>query len=127
MVTFKENNKPIFLQIADMISDDILAGRLSGGGRLPSVRELAGEMEVNVNTVMRAYEHLASQGIIFNRRGIGFFVADGAVDVIIDRHRREFLNGELTDVFRQLALLGVTAGQLTDMYSNYLSQNPEKR
>ncbi|MDE6416922.1 MAG: GntR family transcriptional regulator [Duncaniella sp.] len=123
MVAFKENNKSIFLQIADMICEDILAGRLSGGQRLQSVRECAGEMEVNVNTVMRSYEYLAQQGVIFNRRGIGFFVADDASEVIAGRRRREFLEGEMTDVFRQLRLLNVTPEQLTAMYNDYISKN----
>lgn len=90
---------------------------------MPSVRECAGEMEVNVNTVMRSYEYLAQQGVIYNRRGIGFFVADDAATVIGERRRSEFLEGEMTDVFRQLRLLGVTPERLTSMYTEYLSNN----
>ena len=121
MVAFKENNKSIFLQIADMVCEDILAGRLKGGQRMLSVRECAGEMEVNVNTVMRSYEYLAQQGVIFNRRGIGFFVAEDAAEVISNRRRSEFLEGEMSDVFRQLYLLNVTPEQLTAMYKEYIS------
>lgn len=123
MVAFKENNKSIFLQIADMICEDILAFRLKGGQRMPSVRECAGEMEVNVNTVMRSYEYLAQQGVIFNRRGIGFFVSDDAAEVISQRRRSEFLEGEMSDVFRQLYLLNITPEQLTAMYNDYISNN----
>ncbi|MDE5786741.1 MAG: GntR family transcriptional regulator [Duncaniella sp.] len=122
MVAFKENNKSIFLQIADMVCEDILAGRLKGGQRMPSVRECAGEMEVNVNTVMRSYEYLAQQGVIFNRRGIGFFVADEAAEIISLRRRSEFLEGEMSDVFRQLHLLNITPDQLTAMYNDYISK-----
>ncbi|MBD5202614.1 MAG: GntR family transcriptional regulator [Barnesiella sp.] len=122
MVAFKENNKSIFLQIADMVCEDILAGRLKGGQRMLSVRECAGEMEVNVNTVMRSYEYLAQQGVIFNRRGIGFFVAEDAAEVISNRRRSEFLEGEMSDVFRQLYLLNVTPEQLTAMYKEYISK-----
>ena len=123
MVAFKENNKSIFLQIADMVCEDILAGRLKGGQRMLSVRECAGEMEVNVNTVMRSYEYLAQQGVIFNRRGIGFFVAEDAAEVISNRRRSEFLEGEMSDVFRQLYLLNVTPEQLTAMYKEYISKH----
>ena len=122
MVAFKENYKSIFLQIADMVCEDILAGRLKGGQRMLSVRECAGEMEVNVNTVMRSYEYLAQQGVIFNRRGIGFFVAEDAAEVISNRRRSEFLEGEMSDVFRQLYLLNVTPEQLTAMYKEYISK-----
>ena len=73
---FKENNKAIYLQIADKISDDILLGTILPGARIPSVREYASTLEVNANTIMRSYEYLERQGVIFNRRGIGFFITD---------------------------------------------------
>lgn len=65
---FKENNKAIYLQIADKICDDILTGHFLAGARIPSVREYAASLEVNANTVMRSYEYLERLGVIFNRR-----------------------------------------------------------
>ncbi len=121
MVAFKENNKSIFLQIADMVCEDILSGRLKGGERMPSVRECAGEMEVNVNTVMRSYEYLAQQGVIYNRRGIGFFVTEGAERIIREKRADEVL-GRLTGLFEQLRLLGVSPDNLRDRYNRYLSE-----
>ena len=67
-------NKPIYLQITDGIMDDIISDVYPSDGRLPSVREYASKVEVNANTVMRSYDWLQQQKIIFNRRGIGFFV-----------------------------------------------------
>ena len=74
---FKEN-QTIYLQIAERISDEILLGHYAIGSRIPSVREYAALVEVNANTVMRSYEFLQTQGIIFNKRGIGFFVSPDA-------------------------------------------------
>ena len=74
---FKEN-QTIYLQIAERISDEILLGHYAIGARIPSVREYAALVEVNANTVMRSYEFLQTQGIIFNKRGIGFFVSPDA-------------------------------------------------
>lgn len=71
-MVFNENNKAIYLQIADKICDDIMLGALKDGDRIPSVREYAASMEVNANTVMRSYEYLERNDVIFNRRGIGF-------------------------------------------------------
>ena len=68
---FKEN-QTIYLQIAERISDEILLGHYAIGSRIPSVREYAALVEVNANTVMRSYEFLQTQSIIFNKRGIGF-------------------------------------------------------
>lgn len=120
---FKENNKAIFLQIADTISDDILAGKLNGGDRLPSVRDYAASVEVNPNTVMRTYDRLSTDGIIFNRRGIGYFVTDDARRLIVDARRRQLLDHELDEVFHSLSLLGITSQELKDLYQNYLTAN----
>ena len=73
-----------------------------------SVRELAQEVGVNPNTVMRSYERLDGDGIIFNRRGIGFFVAEGAKEHIREIERRKFLDEELPKLSERLNLLGLT-------------------
>ena len=62
---FQENNKAIYLQIADNVCDNVLSGTLPPGSRIPSVREYAADIEVNANTVMRAYDYLASRDIIY--------------------------------------------------------------
>lgn len=68
---FENNRRAIYLQIADKIMDDIMAGLHPVEERIPSVREYAAMVEVNANTVMRAYDYLTREEIIFNRRGIG--------------------------------------------------------
>ena len=87
---FKEN-QTIYLQIAERISDEILLGHYAIGSRIPSVREYAALVEVNANTAMRSYEFLQTQGIIFNKRGIGFFVSPDAKIKIKSYRRNEFL------------------------------------
>ena len=84
-------DKPIFLQIADSVCDRILSGELNGEDRIPSVREFGADIGVNPNTVMRTYEKLTADGIIYNKRGIGYFVTSDAKDQILDVQRREFL------------------------------------
>lgn len=116
---FKENNKAIYLQIVDKICDDVLLGVYDPGGRLPSVREFAASVQVNANTVMRSYEHLSSLGVIYNKRGIGFFVADDACRTITDMRRTSFLENEIPEVFHQLRLLDVTPDVLMEMYIRY--------
>ena len=77
-----KNHKPIFLQIAERICDEILQGHYPEGERMPSVREYAAEVEVNVNTVVRSYDWLSQKDIIYNRRGMGYFASPGAKDTI---------------------------------------------
>ena len=81
-MNFKES-KAIYLQIADRICDEILLGQFAEEERIPSVREYATVVEVNANTVMRSFDYLQSQNIIYNKRGIGYFVSAGAKDRII--------------------------------------------
>ena len=75
---FNESNKAIYLQIADVICDKVLEGTLRPADRVPSVREYAATVMVNVNTVMRTYDYLSTMGVIYNKRGVGYFVADDA-------------------------------------------------
>ena len=65
------NDKAIYIQMADRLCDDILAGTYSDDDRVPSVREYAVSLEVNTNTAVKAYDQLARDGIIYNRRGLG--------------------------------------------------------
>ena len=102
------DDKPIWRQIYELIAMRILSDEWPEGSRIVSVRELAQEVGVNPNTVMRSYERLDGDGIIFNRRGIGFFVAEGAKEHIREIERRKFLDEELPKLIERLNLLGLT-------------------
>lgn len=120
-----DNNKAIYLQIADRICDDIMSGALGAEDRLPSVREYAALVQVNPNTVMRSYEQLSQQGIIYNKRGIGYFVSPQAHQDIYGRRADTFRNEILNKVFGQLKLLGVSPEQLAADYSAWLRDNTQ--
>jgi DNA-binding transcriptional regulator YhcF (GntR family) len=102
-------NKPIYLQIADGISEKILSGDLKEGDRILSVRELGGELGVNPNTAMRSYEKLTMDGIIYNQRGIGYFVCEGARAIALEKMRTDFLENELPQILRKMRLLELKA------------------
>lgn len=101
------DDKPIWRQIYELIAMRILSGEWREEERVVSVRELAQELGVNPNTVMRSYERLEADGIIFNRRGIGFYVSLGAVAHIRDIERSKFISEELPKLANRLALLGL--------------------
>ena len=107
-MTFNDQ-KPIYLQISDSICERILSGALRSDDRIPSVREYGGEIGVNPNTVMRTYEKLTADGVIYNKRGIGYFVAPDARETVLAAERREFLDNELPRIRRRLELLGLDA------------------
>ena len=81
------DNKAIYLQLAERIMDAIIADRYTPGSRIPSVREYAAEVEVNPNTVVRSYEYLEQKNIVYNKRGLGFFVAENAQETIMSMRR----------------------------------------
>ena len=90
-MNFKET-KGIYLQIADRICDEVLLGIYNEDDRIPSVREYAALVEVNVNTMMRSYEYLQQQGVIYNKRGNGYLVAEGARKQILTMRRAYYMD-----------------------------------
>lgn len=120
-MNFKES-KAIYLQIADRICDEILLGQYAEEARIPSVREYAAMVEVNANTAMRSFDYLQSQNIIYNKRGIGYFVAVGARGLILSLRRETFLKDELEQMFRQLYTLGVSDDELAGMYREFIKK-----
>lgn len=119
VMNFKES-RPIYLQIADRIMDEIMQHAYSEGGRIPSVREYAATVEVNANTVVRSFDWLQQQEIIFNRRGIGYFVSEGACGTISRLRRREFEEEELSEMFRKMQMLGITADDIDRLYKQFI-------
>jgi len=89
------DNKNIFIQIGEWIMDQIIQGKLIAGERVPSVRELAEEMVVNRNTVNKTFTNLQDQGILENRRGMGYFVAPKADSTIREIRKQIFFNEQL--------------------------------
>ena len=114
-MNFKEN-KAIYLQIAEQICDMILIGEYKEDERVPSVREYAAIVEVNFNTVMRSFEYLQTSEIIFNKRGIGYFVAEGAGNRIRSMRKEYFLKHEINDLFKQINMLDIPMQDIVDMY-----------
>ena len=120
-MNFKDN-KAIYLQIADRIGDQILAGTLTPEGKVPSVRELAAEIEVNANTVARTYDHLQQNGIIYTKRGLGYFVSPDAKEKIVAIRREQLMKGEMDYFLGQLKAVGVTPAELHKIYQDYLNK-----
>ena len=120
-MVFKES-KPIYLQIADRIMDEILLGKYSAGERIPSVREYASVVEVNANTVVRSYDYLQNLDIIYNKRGLGYFTNEGARENILSFRRKAFLTESMPEVFRQMELLQVSTDEIAELYQEYLKK-----
>ena len=110
------NDKPIYIQMADRLCDEILSGVYQDDDRSPSVREYAVLLEVNTNTAVKAYEQLAREEVIYNKRGLGYFVTPGAKKQILKVRKQEFMKERLPELFRQMQLLGITLEDVKDVY-----------
>ncbi len=119
---FRESTA-IYLQIADYICERILLKKWKTGERIPAVRELAVQLEVNPNTVMRTFEFLQGQNIIYNQRGIGYFVSPDAIKNVTQYRKTEFIEKELPHFFRSLSLLGMDLDELKPRYEKFRKQN----
>jgi GntR family transcriptional regulator len=120
-VNFNQD-RAIYLQIANYITEHILSRKWKEGDRLPSVRDLAISIEVNPNTVMHTYNYLQEKGIIYNQRGIGYFIADDALDNTRNLCREEFFNEQLPQVFKNMLLLSVDKKEIEKLYDEYKNQ-----
>lgn len=114
-----DQRNPIYIQIVNWVRDKIIKRDWLENERIPSVREIATVLQVNPNTAMRAYENLQNEDIIFNKRGIGYFVSIGAWDKITTREREEFISAALPELFTRMELLGITKEELIDQYEKH--------
>lgn len=117
---FKEN-QAIYLQIANRFFENILKKKWDSGDKIPSIRDMAVEFEVNPNTTMRTFNYLQDKGIIYNKRGIGYFLADDGFEKTIAIKREQFLEEDLPVFFRNMQLLGIKLDDLKD----YVNGKPE--
>ncbi len=117
------NNEAIYLQIAAYVSENILLGKWLPDDKIPSVRELAVELQVNPNTVMRTFEYLQNQEVIYNKRGIGFFVAAEGVSKVKKHRKERFLQQDLPEFFRNVFLLDIPLEELQERYEQFKTEH----
>lgn len=123
----RDSGQAIYLQIADYICQKILLGEWQPETKIPSVRELAVQMSVNPNTVARSYEFLKNNGIIIDRRGVGYFVETNGTEQARKYRQQEFLQNELPSFFNTLYTLGIELTGLQHHYENFKTTLNQKQ
>jgi GntR family transcriptional regulator len=119
---FNNNGQAIYIQIADYVCEKILLKEWLPNEKIPSVRELAVQLEVNPNTVMRTYEFLKQQEIIFDKRGIGYFITVNAVKNALTYRKAEFTEKEIPALFRVMYMLGIEPDDLKSRFEKFKKQ-----
>lgn len=120
-----KKQQPIYLQIADYICDQILREELKAPDRIPSVRDLAVQVEVNPNTIVRTYEYLEENGIIYKERGLGYFISESGHARALELKKDMFLKDHLPSFFKNLDLLQINWDILENLHREYKSISSE--
>lgn len=121
------SSTPIYLQIVEIFYEHILTRKWQEEERIPSVREIAVMVEVNPNTAIRAFTFLQEQGVIYNKRGIGYFVANDGFQKVLDIKREDFVNVLLPEVFKKMKMLNVAFEELEQSYNKALTQHSNEK
>ncbi|QIK54194.1 GntR family transcriptional regulator [Dysgonomonas sp. HDW5A] len=111
-------NKPIYLQIVDVISQRIVSKEWKEETKIPTVKELAKELEVNHNTLMRSLELLQSEDILMSKRGVGLFLTKDSYKNALELMRRSFYENQVPEFFATMNSLKITLGELIDLYKS---------
>lgn len=119
------STQPIYLQIVNWVLEQILSENWKAGEKVMSVRELAVHFEVNANTMMRSYDYLQNNQILMNKRGIGFFVAENAVEIIKTLRKKQFMEEEVPVFFKHLRLLDIDIQEIINLYNVNSVKTPE--
>ena len=121
-----KNDKAIYLQIADYFYESILTKDMNSDERIPSVRDLAIETEVNPNTVMRTYKHLQDSNIIYNKRGIGYFISEDAYQITHNMKKEEFITEKLPEFFKSMQNLNISISEIEELFKDYVKSEKAK-
>ncbi len=104
--------KSIYLQISEMIENDILKGSLAEEERVPSTNELARFYKINPATAMKGVNILVDEGILYKQRGIGMFVSGGAKEMIKDKRKKSFYNDYVKAMLEEAKSLGISKDEI---------------
>jgi DNA-binding transcriptional regulator YhcF (GntR family) len=110
-----DDSRPIFMQIAERIENDIIEGRLPEESQVPSTNQFAAFYQINPATAAKGVNLLVDQGIIYKKRGIGMFVAAGTRVKLMEKRREQFYEEYVVTMVREAQKLGITVDQLTEL------------
>lgn len=116
-----KDNIPIYLQIEQYLYRQIALGKMKAGEKIPSVRKLALELTVNVNTVQRALQEMNTQGILYTKRGEGNFVTEDTE--LLSKTKQSLINNELDEFVQNMEKLGVKKNKSVSTLTEYLKDS----
>ncbi len=110
-----DDSRPIFLQLAEMLEDGIISGAFPEGGQIPSITEYSAALKINPATALKGINLLVDAGLVYKKRGVGMFVAEGAREALLERRRESFYASQAKPAAREAKALGITLDELKKM------------
>ena len=110
-----ESEKPIFVQLADWLSDSIISGAIKEGEQIPSTTEMSVNLKINPATALTGVNMLVDKGIIYKKRGLGMFVSQGAVETLKKERQSEFFGEYIRKMLDEAAKLGLTKKDIIEL------------
>jgi DNA-binding transcriptional regulator YhcF (GntR family) len=120
-----EQNKLIYIQIAETIESDILKDILLEEEQVPSTNQFAKMLQINPATAAKGVNLLVDEGILYKKRGIGMFVAKGAKEVVLKKRQHVFMNEYLPKVWEEAKVLEISKDELMDMIQKITKEGKE--
>ena len=110
-----DDSRPIFLQLAEMLEDGIISGAFPEGGQIPSITEYSAALKINPATALKGINLLVDAGLVYKKRGVGMFVAEGAREALLAKRRAGFYESQAKPAAREAKALGITLDELKKM------------
>ena len=113
-----DSSKPIFLQVRELIEDQIVNDQLKEGDQAPSTNQLVNFYKINHATVSKGINQLVEEGILFKKRGIGMFVAEGAKQTLVGQRKEAFVDNYIRSLVQEAKKLGISQEEIIDLIKN---------
>ncbi|GAF64467.1 GntR family transcriptional regulator [Alkalihalobacillus trypoxylicola] len=110
-----DENKPIFQQIKEMIEDEVVNGNLKEGEQVPSTTQLVSHYKINPATVLKGFNQLVDAGVLYKKRGVGMFVAEGAYNRLKEKRKLAFKEEYMRSMLQEANRLGITIEEIKTM------------
>lgn len=110
-----QSEKPIYIQLADVIKDAIISGSFAEGTQIPSTTEISTSFKVNPATALKGINILVDEGLVYKKRGVGMFVSENAVDMLKSSRKSEFINSYISSLINEAKKLNITKEQIIAM------------
>ena len=110
-----DDSRPIFLQLAEMLEDGIISGAFPEGGQIPSITEYSAALKINPATALKGINLLVDAGLVYKKRGVGMFVAEGAREALLAKRREGVYESQAKPAAREAKALGITLDELKKM------------